>query len=352
MPILGGSVSDYGEIRLLSELMLNDVEGDINKEPGDCARIEIPSKRLLWSIDPCPKPVAHWLGLGTPDVWGCYTATINLSDIAACGGSPIGMLVSLEMPDNTPISFVKEFQAGLISTLRASGTCLLGGNVKSAKKFNATGTVIGYEGDICITRSIDCTEGSVYLVGDSGDFWGAIIGNHYGWGKTPIKVQRALNEALCFPKAQTEAGRILGHLPFKIACMDCSDGLANALFQMARMNSLDITMIDEKNWPLRKDCVRLLKENDIKIENACYQFGDWQLLCIVPAPNRNVFEEALHEYNCTKIGYALQGGGSVFHEDGRRLSNSSLNQNFSGGYNSIESTEKLISTFMRTPVFV
>lgn len=127
------TVSDFGEIRLLNEIILPSVTSGKNSLNDDCAHLTITGKALLWSMDPCPTPVANWFGKATPEVWGCYTAAINLSDIAASGGTPLGMLVSIEIPDNTPVSFIKGFQVGLLSMLNSVGANLYGGNVKSSK---------------------------------------------------------------------------------------------------------------------------------------------------------------------------------------------------------------------------
>lgn len=351
MSELNKKVSDFGEIRLLDEVLLRDVVGLDNERSDDCARIDISGNRALWSIDPCPTPVASWFGLDSAKVWGTYTATINLSDIAASGGTPIGMMVSIEMPDDTDIQYIKDFQLGLVSTLEVAGAHLMGGNVKSARKFGATGTILGKEGVNNVTRYIDSSDCAIYLIGNSGHFWSSVIGNHYGWGDVSIETQSILHDALCSPKAQTAAGIILGQLPFQLACMDCSDGPANALFQLAQKNSLDMTVFSQVDWPLNDESIDLLVQNDISIENACFQFGDWQLLCIVPSKECTYFEKALEKFTLTKIGVANDGIGTVHHEDGRRLSESSLNQNFSGGYNSINSIDELLSRFMETPIF-
>ncbi|SDU33128.1 thiamine-phosphate kinase [Nitrosomonas ureae] len=351
MLTLEQNVSDFGEIRLLSEILLQDVTGRAGEKNDDCAHLDISGKHLLWSIDPCPTPVASWFGKASAEVWGCYTATINLSDIAASGGTPIGMLVSLELPDDTSINFIRGFQSGLIATLYAAGATLLGGNVKSAKKFGATGTIIGNAGKKRITRLISNNNCVAYLVGNSGNFWTAVIGNYFGWNGLSIDYQASLNTSLCFPRAQIEAGKIIGNLPFELACMDCSDGPANALFQLAQLNSLDIKLLPNPAWPLQSEYIHLLNEHNINIENACYQFGDWQLLCLIPSNECVLFENILHGLPVTKIGYATQGSGTVLHEDGRRLMETSLNQNFSGGYNSIENIEELLSRFMYLPIF-
>lgn len=344
-------VSDLGEIRLLGEILHHDVTGKPSEINDDCAHVDISGEHLLWSIDPCPTPVANFFGKASAEVWGCYTATINLSDIAASGGIPIGMLVSLEMPDDTPISFVRGFQFGLMSTLQAAGATLLGGNVKSAPKFSATGTIIGTGRQKSISRVISSTECAVYLVGESGNFWTAVIGNHFGWGKLSMDAQETLNKSLCFPRAQTEAGKIIGKLLFDVACMDCSDGPANALFQLAQLNKLDITVLANPAWSLQLEYIQLLNDNNFSVENACYQFGDWQLLCLIPLTECQLFEKALHGLPITKIAYAIRGSGSVCNADGRQLMSTSLNQNFSGGYNSITNIEELLSRFMRMPIF-
>lgn len=344
-------VSDLGEIRLLQELILDDVTGLEYEKSDDCTRIQPSERGFLWSIDPCPTPVAKWFGLDAPEVWGAYTATINLSDIAASGGSPIGMLVSIEMPDDTPLDFVKGFQKGLCSTLNEAGAKLLGGNVKSSTEFSATGSILGKRGINNITRHIEHQKNIVYVIGESGLFWCSVIGNHYGWTNVTSQTRNILDRSLCYPKAQTAAGLVIGNLPFNIACMDCSDGLANALYQLAQSSSLDITLLESSSFGLAKECVSLLERNNISVENACYQFGDWQLLCLVPEQKADEFESSMSGCEIRKIGFTEEGSGLVGLNNGRLLSNESLNQNFSGGYNSIKELEDLVATFMRTPLF-
>lgn len=79
------TVSDLGEIELLKEIFIPDVSSNTKEINDDCAHFQA-NGDLLWSIDPCPTPMAKWFDKATPEVWGCYTAIINLSDIAASGG--------------------------------------------------------------------------------------------------------------------------------------------------------------------------------------------------------------------------------------------------------------------------
>ena len=351
MEQLEPTVSDLGEIRLLREVILPNVSGNNSAQNDDCAHLHVTQGSLLWSMDPCPTPVANWFGKASPEVWGCYTAAINLSDIAASGGQPIGMLVSMEMPDDTAVSFVQGFQSGLMTTLKDAGAKLLGGNVKSAKRFSATGTIIGTAGDRAVTRRVDSTFVTAYLIGPCGAFWSSVAANFFGASGLSASTLQYLDKALCFPRPQVEAGKALGRLPFSIACMDCSDGPANAMYQLAQMNKLDLTLISAPSWPLSEELISFLSKKNISLENACYSFGDWQLACLVPNEFSVLFESALSNFSLTKLGRGCGGEGRVMVDDGRALQMSGLNQNFQGGYNSVNEVEDLIQQYLRRPIF-
>lgn len=351
LDILGQTVAELGEIRLLKEIILPDVSFDNTAENDDCAYVSLATPNLLWSMDPCPTPVANWFDKASAQAWGHYTATINLSDIAASGGTPVGMLVSIEMPDDTPVAFVKDFQTGLMTCLRSAGARLLGGNVKSAKKFSATGTIIGIPGPRRVTRQLDSKEVDVYLIGSCGAFWTSVIANRNRFSDTPKELIEELDNALCFPSAQTEAGTRLGNLPFPVACMDCSDGAANAVHQLAALNKLDIKLFSQPQWQINPALKEILEKNNVALENACYAFGDWQLACLVRKIDTEAFETEMSSFRLTNLGAGKSGSGAISLDDGRYLSHDRINQNFQGGYNSINSLDELIESFLIKSIF-
>lgn len=344
-------VSDIGELRLLKDVLLPSVHQQPYSLGDDCARVELNTGRVLWSVDPCPTPVAQLLGVCSPDVLGWYTALINLSDIAACGGTPKGLLVSLEMPDDTTIEFVTSFQRGLMTLLSLYDTPLLGGNVKAAPRFSATGTIIGEEGTRHVSRRIDLDDCDAFLIGHCGAFWASVIGHCKGWGSSSDASKNAMINALKNPLPQISAGRILSELPYQVACMDCSDGPANALFQLASINSLDLVVPDQPSWSIHAYSEALLTHHGTSIENACYHFGDWQLACLVPHTEIDTFQEALKELPLTWLGRTRAGFGRVTTNTGRLLRRDSLNENFRYGYNSIKSVDDLIERYLQHAIF-
>lgn len=344
------TVADLGELRLIEEVLLPAVSGSAYGD--DCAHLPIGDAKLLWSIDPCPTPAAVMLDCCTPAVWGHYTAAINLSDIAASGGKPIGMLVSLEIPDHTEVAFIEEFQSGLLKTLQRSGARLLGGNVKSASRFSATGTVLGTAGARAVTRVLSGDDCRLYAIGSCGSFWAAVVGQAMRWPGSTERARGPLMPALLDPSPQTKAGVILGNLPFEVAAMDCSDGLASAVQQLSVTNSLATEIFASPAWAIDPLAISTLSELGSNVENACWQFGDWQLACIVPAQHSATFERALKEFPLTCLGVARRGNGTVRSIGGQRFADHTMNKNFAGGYNSINSIEDLLERFMSRPIFI
>lgn len=344
-------LSDIGEIELLEKYFLPDVCSDEKDIGDDCAHLERPTGGLLWSVDPCPTPAAAFFHEATPDVYGWYTGLINLSDIAACGGTPHGMLVSLEMPDETELFFVEEFQRGLLSVLHASGASLLGGNVKSAKKFAATGTILGFEGLNKVTRKISTSKNCVYSIGSFGGFWAAVLSRYKHINLTK-ELKKATDDAFLFPKPQTEAGKQISQIGYPVACMDCSDGLANSLFQLAKINNLNIEITNRLENEIDISIRNLFQEQAISIENACYQFGDWQLVCIVAHEHSKKFEIDMAKFTVKKVGTTDSGQGNVSTSWGKKLNPTVINQNFKNGYNSITSVDNLVANFLKTKIFL
>ncbi|ANI79216.1 thiamine-phosphate kinase [Sphingobium sp. EP60837] len=341
------TLADLGEMQLIDQVLLPGVSGALKGD--DCALVLVDGAAVLWSIDPCPIPVADLLGCCTPEAWGCLAATINLSDIAACGGRPIGLLASLELPDDTDISFVERFQAGLLATLAASGAQLLGGNVKSSARFSVTGSVLGRAGARPVTRRIAASECGVYVIGSSGSFWAAVAGQNAGWAEGGVPGEELLMPALLAPVAQTQAGAILSGLPFDVACMDCSDGVGSAVQQLAIANNIDILLDNEPAWTVGAGVRDALAATGHAIDNACYLFGDWQLACVVACADQAAFEKALRDVPLTRLGKGVGGSGNVQTHDGRKFAPHVMNKNFAGGYNSVRCIEDLIGRFLETP---
>ena len=94
-------LSDLGErrvIRLISNILSKGDE--IVGIGDDCAALEFGEEYLLVSTDMIYKKT-HVPEIMTPWQIGWFVVAINLSDIAAKGGKPLGLVLSLGLPRDT-----------------------------------------------------------------------------------------------------------------------------------------------------------------------------------------------------------------------------------------------------------
>src|SRR2546423_2326280 len=98
------NISDIGEKRLISEFLhpLYNRADQIEGVGDDCAMLESGDGRFwLFSTDRVPADLISFK-LGILDYYGLgkYLARLNISDIAACGGTPRALLLNLGLPED------------------------------------------------------------------------------------------------------------------------------------------------------------------------------------------------------------------------------------------------------------
>src|SRR4051812_21198318 len=129
-------VSDIGEKRLISEFIRPLFDGvDHEKHIGDdCAVISIPKgKQLLLSTDRVPADlIAFKIGLIDHRELGRYLGYLNLSDIAACGGKPVGLLLNAGIPQNLRLGDFLSVCKGVQEAVKFVSGRVYGGDISSA----------------------------------------------------------------------------------------------------------------------------------------------------------------------------------------------------------------------------
>jgi thiamine-monophosphate kinase len=164
------------------------------------------------------------------DPWliGWMAVTVNLSDIAAVGAKPVGLVISQIIPDNTDEIFIKRLSEGISDACEEYGTYVLGGDLNSGDQLIITGTATGIveNGNILTRKGIK--EGDIiYISGKAG------LGNAYALNKFSSMPGLTINY---IPKARIKEGILLRE--YATACMDTSDGVISTLDQLSRINNL------------------------------------------------------------------------------------------------------------------
>ena len=130
----GPTLADIGEDELLSTIfpLLPGGPGVLIGPGDDTAVLSTPGGSMLATTDAMVRG-RDWL-----DEWssgadvGAKTVAQNLADIAAMGGVPTGLLVTLIADPRTSLAWVRDFTAGLAQAARSAGVPVVGGDLSSA----------------------------------------------------------------------------------------------------------------------------------------------------------------------------------------------------------------------------
>src|SRR5262249_34178470 len=258
---------DLGEQKILSSIVFPSIARSAAGSAGLGDRFALfqvqgapEGTALVATIDPCPLPLIF--ELFDPDYWhyGWMTAVINLSDLAAMGADPAGILISTVMPNEMSAHDYGRFWDGLIEASDKWHCKVLGGNVKDGSEFSAEGAAFGWCTKSSVLQRTGSAEGDlVYVVGDMGHFWSSIL---YKLRASDLDLTEEESEQVCLalsrPVPRVQEGKALAASGLVTACMDASDGVLGALIELGRVNQLDVDLIElEPSSLVRKVSSRL-----------------------------------------------------------------------------------------------
>jgi thiamine-monophosphate kinase len=193
--------------------------------PGDdCAALAPVKRPLLVTIDSMVEGVHFRLPWFQPEALGHKALTVNLSDIAACGGWPIACLVNLAIPADLKPRFIERLYAGLRRAAVAVELDLVGGNITRADVLAITMALIGEARRTILRRGSARPGDEIFVTGTVGD---AAAGLQILEGKLRARgtVRRFLVGRFLNPTARLRAGQRLAAMRPAPAAIDLSDGL-------------------------------------------------------------------------------------------------------------------------------
>jgi thiamine-monophosphate kinase len=171
-----------------------------------------------------------------PDI-GYRALAVNLSDLAAMGAAPRWALLSLALPDTTPVAEIEGVVAGLCELASLHAVAVVGGNLtRTAGPLVIDITAVG---DIRPRRLL--TRGG----GRPGDeLW---VSGSLGAAAAGLEMLRvgAAAAAECVaryrrPEPRVRLGRVVAQAKAARAAMDLSDGLADAARQLAEASECGV----------------------------------------------------------------------------------------------------------------
>lgn len=309
---------EYGEKKIVSNLIYGTFP-HLNSLHGDAVNVSTSSYiSFSFSTDPCPEPIVSYFDkTNSYYYYGFLSVVINYSDLAACGSEPIGILLSIVMPNQMTDCEFQSFLNGVRDACNLWGGKLLGGNIKDGKAFSVTGTSIG--GHTCrrvFTRRGMNPGDVICTVGDLGMFWFGIL--QLMEGKSIEEIDNYSRSFLLTPRPKIKESQVLVKSGFITTCMDNSDGLIGCLYELAELNNLTLHL-DDKQFVPNAGLAKFCEKNGIDYRNLLLSFGGWDLVFACDPDNicelENLFTQNNLSFNV--IGYSTSNMGEqvIYHKD-------------------------------------
>ena len=229
----------------------------------DAAVLEMGGETLVLSHDMIVEGV-HYLASDPPAGVAWKLVAVNLSDLAAKGARPLGVMLGFTLGEE---GWDRAFAEGLGTALAAFGIPLLGGDTVSAPARVLGLTAIGRALGPVPSRGGARPGGLLWVSGAIGD---AGAGLRILKGELPP--DDALVERYRNPRPRLEAGQRLA--PLVTAMMDVSDGLLIDAARMAAASGCALT-VELDTVPLSEAFLALLGEARLEAATAG---DDYELL--------------------------------------------------------------------------
>lgn len=259
-------------IRIIKSTLNSEYIGD------DCAYLK--DLQIVVTQDSLVENVHFRLDYTTPYQLGWKSAMVNISDICASGAVPKYLTIALSLPKYINENFVKEFYEG------AKAACddveIVGGDLTGSDKLYISVTAIGNAKNRNISSRSNAKAGYKIIVsgehGNSAKGLELLTNNPSPafQAPSPTRGEEGKNKFLnahLMPVAQKEFSRkISENTTENYAMMDTSDGLADALIQIAKASGVTICV----------DTSKIPHDPDVNIETVLYGGEDYQLVAAVP----------------------------------------------------------------------
>ena len=265
------------------EIIKNETKS--NYIGDDCAYIE--HLNIVLTQDNFVENVHFKTNWSTPYQIGYKAAAVNISDILASGAKPAYLSIGLSLPlvDN---NYISELYRGIRAG--SYGAQIIGGDITGSDKIFISITAIGLTQNRKISSRKNAKKG--YIVIASGEFGESYKGyNELKQGKKNSSAILAHLE----PQLDIEFSESIStQITEDYAMMDTSDGLADALFQIAKASNVKI------------------KTKEV---NGLFGFEDYKLVAAIPKNFLNKID------NYKIIGEVLEYDGTYLEVGNKKYSN-------------------------------
>jgi thiamine-monophosphate kinase len=290
-----------------SPLQLNGV----HETDAEIIKLENSTYDLAVTIDTISEEIKTGL-YSDPYQIGWMSVMVNMSDLAAAGASPLGIVISQILPNEIPEEYLNQIQKGINDACTKCGVFVFGGDTNFGDELIISGCAIGTVKKGKYLKRVGCkADDKIYISGKAG------LGNAYAAQnlllnnsklsfRTGLR-ERNLNEyngendnIRFFPEAKLEWSNILKK--YSSSCIDTSDGIISSLDQLMRLNNVGFKFRNDWIESIDDESKRLFI--NFKLPPwllLAGEHGEFELLFSIPADRKIDFLKEAHLSNLKPI---------------------------------------------------
>jgi len=302
-PIALGPGAEFDRIREIARALGGRARG----LGDDCALLAGSAGTLALSTDVSVERVHFRLDWITHAEAGWRSAATALSDLAAEGARPIGLLSAITVPDGASTGDLSLVAGGIGAAADAAGAAVLGGDLSRGPVWSIAITVVGVA-ERPVTRAGARAGDGVWVTGALGAARAAV--SAWTRGDAPAPDAR---RAYAHPEPRIVAGRWLAAHDAR-AMLDVSDGLAADAAHLAAASGVRLRLALE-SVPVAAGAIDEARRLAIPVQQFAAEGGDdYELLVALPSE----FDETSVRRFESATGLALTRVGAIERGSGVR----------------------------------
>ena len=276
-------INDLTKSFLRSPMQLNKV----HETDAEIIELENSPFNLAITIDTISEEIKTGL-YSDPYQIGWMSVMVNMSDLAAVGASPLGIVISQILPKDISDDFLSKLQNGINDACKKCGTFVLGGDTNFGDELIISGCAIGTVEKGKYLKRVGCKAGDkIYVTGKLG------TGNAFAAQKLlfqdselsfrtslrernlkadkserflPLVEMTSKDEDVLlefFPSAKLEWRNILNK--YSSSCIDTSDGVLSSLDQIMRLNNVGFKFRNDWDESLDQSSKLLFSKHNLPL---------------------------------------------------------------------------------------
>lgn len=263
----------------------------VHETDAEIVQLENSPNDLAITIDTISEEIKTGL-YSDPYQIGWMSVMVNMSDLAAVGAAPLGIVISQILPKDIPDEILEMLQNGINDACINCGTFVLGGDTNFGDELMISGCAIGIVEKGKFLKRVGCKVGDkIYVTGKVGK------GNAYAF-------QKLFNKNNCQigyqPTAKLEWRNILNK--YASGSIDTSDGILSSFDQLMRINNCGFRFKNDWSEAIDNSSNQLFINNNLPSWLLLAgEHGEFELLFSIPAETEIEFLKEADQLNYKPI---------------------------------------------------